>query len=185
MGDDATACPICGLQMNVQGDVVRAFGQRSQSAVAFGEEIVSLECGHRMHRQCLVQWLNSTMNPTCPMCRHVTEWKPNLQEEARISRMMETSWKVLNTKEKNVVKLTWIVAGCVAITDPIGFFFVSVLIMMITPPLLYSEMATSLARLKQFVVGKQGPGIRIVFAAGIASIITILTLANHEALELT
>lgn len=182
---EETLCPICGQQLTVQGDALRSFGTPSSSAVAFGQDVVSLECGHRMHRQCLVQWLNTTMNPTCPMCRHLTEWKPNLNEEARISRMVATSWKVLNRKEQNIVRLTWIVAACVAITDPIGFFLVSAVVMMITPPLLYAEMAITLSTLKKFVVGKQPPGLRIVIAAGVASIVTILTVANHEVLEMT
>ena len=181
--DDTTACPICGEQLRVQGDSLRSYGEPSDTAVQFGAEVLALECGHRMHRACLVQWLNTTLNPTCPMCRHLTEWKPTLQEERRISRLLETSWKVLSKPEQTVVKISWIVAGIVAFTDPIGFYLVASLVMVLTPPFFYAEMAILLASLKKYIVGPQPPGIRILLAAGVASIITALTVTNHEVLE--
>lgn len=182
--DDTTACPICTLQLNVQGDNLRAFGSPSSTAIQFGKEVLALECGHRMHRQCLVNWLNTSLTPTCPMCRQLTQWKPELQEEQRLSRLMETSWKVLSKKEQNVVLLTWIIAGCVILTDPIGYFVISTLLMVLTPPIFYGEMALILAAMKRFLVGKQPAGLRMTIAIGVATIITLLTLANHEVIEM-
>ena len=181
--DDTTACPICAEQLKVQGDTLRSFGEPSETAVSFGSQVIALECGHRMHRSCLVSWLNTTLNPTCPMCRTLTEWKPSLQEEKRISRLLTTSWKVLSKPEQTIVKISWIVAGIVAFTDPIGFFLVACLIMVVTPPFFYAEMALLLASLKKYFVGSQPPGVRIVLATGAAAIITALTVTNHEVLE--
>jgi hypothetical protein len=48
----------------------------------------------------------------------------------------------------------------------------------------YAEMAIFLAWVKKFVVGPQPAGLRIVLAAGIASIVTALTVTNHEVLEM-
>jgi len=182
--EEATACPICTTQLNVQGDALRAFGQPSRDPVAFGAEVISLECGHRMHRSCLVQWLNTTLNPTCPMCRNLTDWKPSLAEERRISRLLETSWKQLSNSEQNVVKWTWIIAGIVCVTDPLGFLLVASILMLLTPPVFYAEMALFLGWMKKYVVGPQPAGLRILLAAGVASIVTALTVTNHEVLEM-
>ena len=183
--DDTTACPICTLQLTVQGDNLRAFGTPSNDAVEFGSEVIALECGHRMHRQCLVSWLNTSMSATCPMCRRITEWKPELREEKRISRLAQTSWKVLSTKEQNFILISWIIAAIVSFTDPLGFFIVSTLLMLVTPPIFYGEMAILLATLKQFLVSKKSPaGLRICLSVGAATIITILTAANHEVLDM-
>ena len=137
-----------------------------------------------MHRACLVQWLNTTLNPTCPMCRTLTEWKPNLQEEKRISRLIETSWKQLSRPEQNIVKWTWIIAGIVCITDPIGYVLVASILMVLTPPVFYAEMAILLGSLKKYIVGPQPAGMRIILATGIASIVTALTVTNHEVLDM-
>lgn len=185
MTDEATACPICTTQLTVQGDALRAFGTPSSDPVAFGSEVIALECGHRMHRSCLVQWLNTTLNPTCPMCRTLTDWKPSLSEERRISRLMETSWKQLSAPEQGVVKWTWILAGIFCVTDPLGYLLVASLLMVVTPPVFYAEMALFLAWLKKYVVGAQPAGLRILLAAGVASIVTVLTVTNHEVLEMS
>lgn len=183
--DDTTACPICTLQLTVQGDNLRAFGTPSNDAIEFGNEVIALECGHRMHRQCLVSWLNTSLSATCPMCRRVTEWKPELVEEKRISRLAQTSWKVLSNKEQNLILISWIIAGIVSFTDPLGFFIVSTILMIFTPPIFYGEMALLLATLKTFFVSKKSPaGLRICLAVGAASIVTILTVANHEVLDM-
>ena len=118
------------------------------------------------------------------MCRGLTDWKPSLSEEQRISRLLETSWKQLSKPEQNVVKWTWIVAGIVCVTDPIGFLLVASILMLLTPPIFYAEMAIFLAWVKKFVVGSQPAGLRIVLAAGVASIVTVLTVTNHEVLEM-
>jgi Ring finger domain len=182
--DDTTACPICTLQLQVQGDNLRAFGSPSASAVTFGKEVIALECGHRMHRQCLVNWLNTSLTPTCPMCRQLTNWKPELQEEKRLSRLVETSWKVLSNNEQNVVLLTWIIAGIVILTDPIGYFVISSILMVLTPPIFYGEIAILFAFMKKYLVGKQPAGVRMTIAIGVATIITLLTMANHEVVDM-
>jgi hypothetical protein len=118
------------------------------------------------------------------MCRTLTEWKPNLQEEKRISRLLETSWKQLSRPEQNVVKWTWIIAGIVCVTDPIGYVLVASILMLLTPPIFYAEMALLLGSLKKYIVGSQPAGIRIILATGIASIVTALTVTNHEVLDM-
>ena len=118
------------------------------------------------------------------MCRHVTQWKPNIDEQRRISSMIQQSWKTLSTGEQTSVKLVWIIAAIVALTDPLGFYFVATIFMLLTPPFLYTEMATAIGRVKKFFVNpKSVPGLRIAVGVGIASIVTALAVASHEIQE--
>jgi hypothetical protein len=76
---------------------------------------------------------------------------------------------------------TWIIAGAVCVTDPIGYFFVSGLLMMLTPPIFYAEMAMFLATVRRYVVSKQRSGQRIMISVTVALMITLFVLSVHVA----
>lgn len=44
------------------------------SAVAFGEEVIRLSCGHWFHPECIIEWLKVCQ--TCPFCRGAVELPP-------------------------------------------------------------------------------------------------------------
>ena len=173
-----TTCPVCASELHSHGEVIRAFGEPSQDAVQFGE-ILSLECGHRIHRSCMLSWLNQAPAPTCPMCRKETNWQPGIGERTNLRAIMQQGWKSLEEGEQNWIKWTWIIAGIVMLTDPIGFFLVSGLLMMFTPPTLYGEMAMVLASIRRFIVAKSRPGHRIMIAITTATIVTLYVLTLH------
>jgi hypothetical protein len=93
--------------------------------------------------------------------------------------IVQQGWKALDSGEQNWIKWTWIIAGIVMLTDPIGFFLVSGLLMMFTPPTLYGEMAMVLASMRRFIVAKSRPGHRIMIAITTATIVTLYVLTLH------
>ena len=178
-------CSICGNVLSVQGDELRSYGSPSESASNLGKDIVSLECGHRMHRECILGWFQSTTVMTCPMCRRETAWAPEVIETSSLSSMMNQAWKTLHTSEKRTLSWLWVIVALVSITDPIGFAFVSAVLLMITPPLLYAQVALSLHAVRNVLVGQNSPGVRIAMSVGIATILTAGILYGHEASALS
>ena len=173
-------CPVCGEELQSYGESVRAYGEASNDPVMFGD-ILSLECGHRLHRSCMLAWLNQAPEPSCPMCRKVTTWQPSVDERTNLRAIVQQGWKTLETSEQNWIMWTWIIAGIVSLTDPIGFVLVSGLIMAVTPPMFYPDMAIFLATIKRFLVSKAKPGQRIMVAVTAAVIITLYILTLHLA----
>jgi hypothetical protein len=173
-----TMCPVCASELQSHGEVIRAFGETSQDAVQFGE-ILSLECGHRLHRSCMLAWLNQAPSPTCPMCRKETNWQPGIGERTNLRAIVQQGWKSLEKSEQNWIMWTWIIAGIVMLTDPIGYFIISGMFMMFTPPPFYGEMAMVLATVRKFIVSKNRPGHRIMIAVTFATIITLYILTLH------
>ena len=171
-------CPVCASDLRVEGNPIRSLGERSDSAIVFGQEVVSLECGHRLHRQCLVSWLRMAQSPTCPMCRNETEWLPSLQEERSITRLMNQSWKNLGHGEKNVLKIVWFICFLVSLTDPLIFSLVSSIICAILPPIFFPQVMILSAIIRRFISSAPGVNASMSFAFG--SLFTVLVLTNHE-----
>ena len=182
MSRDIT-CSICGTDLLLQGDNIRSYAEPTSSASNLGKEIVSLECGHRMHRSCLIEWFQISPNPTCPMCRSTTEWKPQTEENRKISLMMARGWDSLGNAEKRIIYVAWGLAVCLTLLDPVGFTLASSFLMLFTPPFLYPQMAILMASLKSMIIPASAtPGLRIVVGIGIASIITIMTVFTHDSI---
>lgn len=172
-------CPVCASEMKIQGDSIRAFGEPTEEAVAFGQEVISLECGHRLHRSCLISWLTIGQTPNCPMCRHMTEWTPEISEERSIPRMLLQSWKTLGPKEHSFIKIVWIVALLISLTDPIGFTIISTLIFSVLPPVFVPHVVVASAFFRMNFVS-HAPGVRLSMAFATASLLTVLAITNHE-----
>lgn len=183
-------CPVCSEDLLVGGDPLRMFGAPSEDPVEIGKEVVALECGHRVHRGCLAQWLHAAATPSCPICRSETAWEERGSDSEaiqhrQVSRYVVQGWKALTPSEQKFVKWAWIAAGIVSVTDPVGFLVLSTLLLVITPPLMYGEMSIFLAALRRFIVGRNAkPGVRLTLAIGVAGIITFLAVVNHDAGQL-
>jgi hypothetical protein len=165
--------------MKIQGDAIRAFGEPTENAVAFGQEVISLECGHRLHRSCLIEWLNFAQAPTCPMCRGLTEWEPDVGEERSISRMLLQSWKSLGQKEHSFIKIVWFVALLVALTDPLAFSILTTFLFAVLPRIFLPQAVVAVAFFKMYFVSKE-PGIRMSMAFAVASLLSVVAITNHE-----
>jgi len=172
-------CPICTADLKVQGDAIRSLGTRSDTPIAFGQEVISLECGHRLHRSCLISWLTIGQSPTCPMCRYQTEWVPDVHEERSIVRMIGQSWKSLGAREHSFIKLIWILAAVISISDPIGFTIFTSIILTLLPPFLFPQLIIIFAFVRSRFVSNE-PGVRLSMSFAIASLLSVLTIANHE-----
>ena len=175
-----TTCPICASDLSSNGETLRAFGVRSEHAVQFGDHVLSLECGHRLHRDCMMQWVNTALEPSCPICRAKTAWRPALDEQSNLRQLMGQSWKTLGSTQQTTILWTWIIAAIVSVTDPIGYLFLSTIIMLVTPPMFYAEMAMFLAWVRKFVVSDATqPGFRILVVIGFATLVTIIVAASE------
>jgi len=170
---------VCTLDLKVEGDSIRSYGQPSVEPVIFGQDVISLECGHRLHRNCLIQWLTIGEAPTCPMCRQETEWEPDIKEERSIYRLMKHSWSTLDKKEHSFIKIVWIIALIFAMTDPIGFTIVSSILLTFTPPILFPQVVLLFAFFRANFVSHQ-PGVRLSMSFAVASLLTVLAITNHE-----
>lgn len=169
-----TMCPICASNLESFGETLAAFGDANQTPVEFGK-VVSFECGHRMHRDCAVQWINTAMEPTCPICRRLTSWTPSLAEQTNLRNVMSQGWKTLGTAQQNTILVTWIVAGVACITDPLGFLLVSSIFLLLTPPMFFDAAAAALLFLKKKLVSDETiPGFRILVLVGFATLVTML-----------
>lgn len=118
------------------------------------------------------------------MCRAQTHWSPGVAETKRVDVMIGQTWKLLTTPEQASIKLAWIVAGIVSVTDPIGFAIVSSLALLIVPPFLWPWAIRLLRPARDFLVGDNKPGLRIALGVGVAAIISMLAVANHHANDL-
>lgn len=172
-------CPVCTADLKVQGDTIRSLGSPSNVPVAFGQDVISLECGHRLHRSCLISWLTIGQTPTCPMCRTETEWAPQVAEERSIVRMIGQSWKNLSKNEHSFIKIVWIIAGLISITDPIGFTIFTSIILTLLPPVLFPQLLILFAFIRTRFISNS-PGVRMSMSFAIASLLTVLAIANHE-----
>jgi hypothetical protein len=173
-------CPVCGSELTTFGETLRSFGEPSDNAVEFGE-VLSLECGHRLHRSCISQWINAANEPTCPMCRTLTKWVPSVTDTTSIRQLVQQGWKTLTPNQQSILQWVWIGCAVACFTDPFGYFFMSSLLMLCTPPIFYTEMAIALATLKRFIVSKNAaPGTRILISVGIATLITLLVTLTTE-----
>jgi len=115
------------------------------------------------------------------MCRKLTKWTASIEEQSNLRSLMNQGWKVLHTRERHTIMWTWIAVGIVCVTDPIGFFLISGLLMMLTPPILYAEMAMLLTTIRRFVVSKQRSGERIMVSVTVGLMITLFVLSIHVA----
>ena len=178
-----TQCPVCTAGLESHGESIRAWGEPTDHPILFGD-ILSLECGHRLHRACMVGWINNAPAASCPMCRKVTTWAPSATEQTNLRALVTQSWKTLHESEQNWILWTWVIAGGVALTDPIGFYVIAGLLMMLTPPMMYADMAMLLAGVRRFVVAKSAPGMRIMLATTVALAVTLVVLTLHVADDL-
>lgn len=185
MAED-TECPICAEQLKLSGglEVLRAFSIPTGTASSFGSDIVSLECGHRLHRFCLVRWLQTAQIPSCPTCRSITEWVPTLEEQQQILPLMQQGWKVLAPREKTVIKFVWVLAALACLTDPIVLIFMSFFFVAIMPPIFFPSAFLMIVAAKQSLEITE-PGSRMFYALGIATAITIATLLHNTAMNNT
>lgn len=165
--EDVKQCPICYQALESHGEEFRTFGLAAPHPVAFGD-IVSLECGHRIHRDCLLEYANvAGMHFTCPVCRGRTSWNPPVEEVDNMRALMQRGWKTLNDTERRVLQWTWITVLVLTFMDPIGFSVISALLLALTPPLMYPEMIATLTSLRLTVVkGKPGQLLSIGITAG-------------------
>jgi hypothetical protein len=166
------------------GEVLQSFGSTSEDAQTFGRDIVSLECGHRLHRFCLVSWLQTTMTPTCPMCRSETQWQPSVEERTGFVQLVQQGWKNLPDTDKGFLKLVWIIAAIASLSDPFILFFAAFIFSVILPPTLLPTVIVFISGVRHAIGKNVVPGTRVFFILGIASTITFLTLANRAALQL-
>lgn len=158
---------------------MNTFGSTSEEAQTFGKDIVSLECGHRLHRYCLVSWLQTTLTPTCPLCRTETQWQPNIEERTGMVQLVQQGWKNLPNGDKRFLKIVWIIAGIASLTDPAILLTAAFLLSIILPPTLLPTVLVFLGSINSIVGRRVMPGSRVFFILGIASTITFLTLANR------
>jgi hypothetical protein len=181
--EEDTDCPVCSEKLKLSGgnEVLRAFSNQSADTPStFGNDIVSLECGHRLHRFCLVRWLQTSMIPSCPTCRALTQWLPQVTEQRQIAPLLKQCWKVLEPREQSFLKVVWIIAGVVCLLDPIVLIFLSFLLVLILPPLFFPSAFLLLGAARS-LLGNTEPGNRMFYALGIASSITIITLLFNYA----
>jgi len=66
------------------------------------EKAAQLPCGHHFGLECLNQWLSSTVQPTCPMCRATLF--PEAGEEA--SSLLQDSIRILSQLVSNTAPIT-------------------------------------------------------------------------------
>merc|ERR1712013_846287 len=52
-----------------------------------GGVIAKAACGHRFHRDCILEWLRN--HRTCPLCRHRVDKPLDWRQNARQPRMLE------------------------------------------------------------------------------------------------
>jgi len=140
---------------------------------------VSLECGHRLHRFCLVSWLQTSLTPTCPLCRAETHWQPSLEERTGMVQLVQQGWKNLPNGDKKFLKVVWILAGIASLTDPAILLTAAFLLSILLPPTLLPTVLVFLGGVNSLIGKRVWPGSRVFFILGIASSITFLTLANR------
>jgi hypothetical protein len=179
-----TECPVCTDQLKLTsgGETLRAFATPSEAPSSFGSDIVSLECGHRLHRFCLVRWLQTSQTPSCPTCRALTQWQPTLQERQQLVPLIQQGWKILAPREKSVIKYVWIFAAVACLTDPIVLVFLAFFFLILLPPIFFPSVLIMLAAARQ-AMGKTEPGSRMFYSLGIASIITLVVLLHNHAVN--
>ena len=176
--EEDNECPVCSEQLKLEGggEILRAFAHQSSDLPStFGKDIVSLECGHRLHRYCLVRWLQTSSTPSCPTCRALTQWLPEINEQRQIAPLLQQCWKVLEPREKSFLKIVWIIAGIMCLFDPIVLIFLSFLLVLVLPLLYFPSAFVLLAAAKK-LLGNTEPGNRMFYALGLASSITLVTL---------
>jgi len=158
---------------------LQTFGSAAEDAQTFGKDIVSLECGHRLHRFCLVSWLQTTLTPTCPLCRSETHWQPTMEERTGFIQIVQQGWKNLPQRDKSFLKWVWIIAGIASLSDPMILVTAAFLVSVILPPTLFPTVIVLLGSLRVAIGKHVRAGSRVFFILGIASSITFLTLANR------
>jgi hypothetical protein len=171
------SCPVCAEPLVEMGEAIKSFGQVSSEPTVFGK-IVSMECGHRMHRDCLVRWLTVAPEASCPMCRTLTAWRPTITEHENLSVIMRRGFEVLNENEQRMLKWIWILALVIALTDRVGFYFLSAIILAITPPPFYVGVASFLTVLGSFFVGGKS-GERMLLGVSIGFLCSVIVVSNH------
>ena len=179
-----TECPVCSDQLKLLGggEILRSYSTPSEAPSSFGSDIVSLECGHRLHRFCLVRWLQTSQTPSCPTCRALTHWQPTLQERRQIIPLMQQGWKILAPREKSVIKYVWIFAGVACLTDPIVLVFLAFFFLILLPPVFFPSVVLLLAAARQ-AMGKTEPGSRMFYSLGIASVVTLVCILHNHAVN--
>ena len=179
-----TECPICSTLLQIHGgEVLNTFGSTSEEAKTFGKDIVSLECGHRLHRFCLVSWLQTTLTPTCPLCRNETQWQPTIEERTGMVQLVQQGWKNLPSGDQRFLKIVWIIAGIASLTDPAILVSAAFLLSILLPPTLLPTVLVFLGGLNAILGKGVLPGSRVFFILGIASTLTFLTLANRASTD--
>ena len=169
---------MCGLPLGSHGDVMRGYGQPTSKPVVFGD-VISLECGHRIHRVCMTHWVNVSPAATCPMCRGVTEFAPTLEEQTYLKHVLGKGWIILTPWEKRVILWSWIAAAVVSVSDPMGFAVVSSLVTLLTPPFLWGHTLVMLHAARDMSVSGP-PGARICIAVTFACAMTSVVLLMHS-----
>jgi len=132
-----------------------------------------------MHRFCLVSWLQTTLSPTCPLCRNQTEWLPTMEEQTGFIQLVQQGWKNLPSRDQKFLKTIWIIAGIACLSDPAILIFAAFILSVVLPPTLLPTVIVFLGGIRALIGPKVMPGSRVFVIVGIASTISFLTLANR------
>ena len=182
--EEDTECPICTEQLKLVGggELLKAYAIPADAPSTFGNDIVSLECGHRLHRFCLVRWLQSSQLPSCPSCRSLTQWVPTIDEQRQLVPLVQQGWKVLAVRERGVIKFVWALAGLACLTDPLVLVFLSFFMVVILPPIFFPAIFVMLSAARKLMQGVE-PGGRMFYALGIATAITLACVLHNAAVN--
>jgi hypothetical protein len=168
---------VCAAELKDLGETIKSFGELSAEPVLFGN-IISMECGHRLHRDCLSRWLLVAPEASCPMCRTLTAWRPSTGEHQNLSSILKRGYEIMTPREKSFLKWIWLAALLVSLTDQAGFYVFSFLILMLTPPPITPLVFSFLVGVRKFFVGGE-VGERILIAVALASLSSILVVSTH------
>merc|ERR1712107_854840 len=76
-----------GLEEDTQSSNDRECSICYEGFTDIGGVIAQAACGHRFHRDCILEWLRN--HRTCPLCRHRVDKPPGWRDNARRPRMLE------------------------------------------------------------------------------------------------
>ena len=172
---------MCGLELASHGESVKMFGTPSIEPVKFGD-IVGLECGHRIHCVCLTHWINVAPAPTCPMCRAITTWRPTLRDQQYLHHVLKRGWGMLDKSEQRAIAWAWIAVAIASLCDPLWFGFISCILTVLTPPMLWSSTFPMINALQTRITGGP-PGLRVCIFVTLGLAWTLAVLVNHSARE--
>jgi hypothetical protein len=89
---------------------------------------------------------------------------------------------MLDTSEKRAIVWVWIGIALVSLSDPLWFTFISSIVTILTPPMLWSTTLPALGALQDRVTSGP-PGLRMCIFITLGLALTLAVLVNHSARE--